>query len=189
MNLKEALQLYQGHQIKVGAEMSFFYCEICDENIFDIIENLSNERFAFIHVKKDEFIYLYDNFEKEWKNKFKRRLNAFEQRRRNKIVDENKKVPVGKLAKIINRELNSKEYKQELQEYIEKMEKQRADEWKFVVRSKERYTNYCETWIPFLEREVVEIYDAELYECKIIRIVGPELGKYWDRGEYNARCN
>ena len=42
-----------------------------------------------------------------------------------------------------------------------------------------------EDFVPFLEREVVEVYDSSLHENeKIIKVAGLERCKYWDKEEY-----
>lgn len=192
MLLKEALQLYQGHQIKVGADTSFIYCQICDENIYETINKLSDDRFVYNHVKLDEFKYLYDNFENIWKKRIKQRIELFKKRQQDKILDEidemkPKKKSKKKIESLII-ELNrkyKKEFELELDEFKVKLNLAKQKDWQRIKNGLNNFTNQVENWKPFLEREVLEIYDAQLYTCKIVKFEGPEIGAYWDKDEYD----
>lgn len=49
-----------------------------------------------------------------------------------------------------------------------------------------RRTQVINEFIPFLEREVIEVYDSLIHENeKIIRVTGEEICDYWDKEEYD----
>lgn len=180
MLLKEALQLYQGHQVKVGADMSFFYCEICDENIFETIDKISDERYAYILTRLAFFTDKHTNFPTYWENKFKRNLEVFKNGLVKQMREKYPHKPDHQLAVLVERH-----FKYEINEEIEKLNERKDKELNHIKRMIKRYTDYLTNWQPYLEREVLEVYDSIVYDCRIIKITGPECGKYWDREEYN----
>ncbi len=170
MNLKEALQLHQGCQVKVGADTSFIYCSICDDKIFDVIQKMSDERYDFIIERKKIYTNLFNKkaFEKKWEKMIKFRMDAFEKR----LLKNGKAI--------------TPEAKQKHLDYLKFI---KHKQWRSIELGYERYTKYVKEWQPYLEREVYDIYDGILYDCKIIRFVGPEVGQYWDREEYENAKN
>lgn len=160
MKLKEVLKLYQGKQIKIGADISFMYCEICDENIWDIIQKLSDERHKFIQQKLINYKEYLKNFDKFWNEKLQRQLNNAKLNKLNRF---------------------------EIQELKERWQFEKTEDYRIMKARLEKYTEFNNNWIPFLEREVLETYDSIIYDCKIIKIEGKEIGNFWDKDEYNKR--
>lgn len=192
MNLREALEMYQGHQVKVGSEVAFVYCQICDENIYDLMDKLSDERNAFIHEKYEYYKHYNDNFEAVWGKGFKNRITRFKNIQRNGVIKKLKSTIQGfkKLDEeykqlLIETELLDPKYEEDLNEYIEKIKSRKDEDRKKVSNAKTRYKTYIDTWSPYLERKIVEIYDATLYDARIIKFEGPEHGPYWDKEEYD----
>lgn len=193
MILLEALKQYQGHQVKLGADTSFIYCQICDENIFDLIKQMSDERFAFIHNKKDEYIYLYDNFENIWENRFKQRIEALQNNQKKRATEhiKLKHRKVKNIDTLVDKymKLNKEKFDIEIKELELKLTLAKQDEYTKVRKNLKRYKHYCKIWKPYLEREVIEVYDSIIYDCKIIRFEGVEVGQYWDKDEYDKVNN
>ena len=207
MKLKEQLKLLKGYQIKVGSATNFFYCEICDNDIFDIIQKLSDEEYARIVGINDEAKYLLDNFKEIWKEKLetkikylhnshneeiKKEVNKRIKEVRLKLKEENKKLSKEEkaslkeeLTPIVEKEF-VEIYNAKLEKLMEKIRLRKIASKEEALKTIEVYTEKIKNFIPYLEREVLDVYDSIVQEnTKIINITGDENSNYWDREEYN----
>lgn len=206
MKLKEQLELFKGKQIKIGAEISFFYCEECVPNILDIINTLSEEEYDRITRIKLESINIIDNFEAWWDERAKRKISALtlkQEKKINKMVSskiKEIKAELKKQKKRLSRKENAilkdslqkkfrKEntgvFRKELRKLKKKISEHKPVVYQEILERRDRYIIKVKNFIPFLEREVIEVYDSIVDEtCKIIKVTGDEKSKYWDRDEY-----
>lgn len=213
MKLRHQLILLQGKQIKVGSLISFFYCEECDENIFNTMEKLSDEEFNRISYILSEALYLKENFEEVWEKKIAYRVSCTKNSQRKSVermankeikrmreelkAQKSDKKISREEAKKIKEELiekytkeNKKLFKVQIEKIIEKMLSNKEINYEETLRIIEEYVPRVRDWTPYLEREVIEVYDSIVDEnCKIIRIAGLEKSKYWDKDEYNRDVN
>lgn len=213
MKLRHQLMLLQGKQIKIGSLISFFYCEKCDENIFDTIDKISDQEFDRLVRILNDALYLKENFEEIWKKKIEYRVNCAKKsqqksvkkmatqeikRIREELKEQKSDKKLGRQeAKELKEKLiekytkeNKKLFKVQIEELIEKMLSNKARNYEETLQTIEEYVPRVRDWAPYLEREVIEVYDSIVDEnCKIIRITGLEKSKYWDRDEYNRDVN
>ena len=80
MKLKEQLNLFKGNDIKVGAETSFFYCDICDDNTEKTIKKASDDelkRLNLLCIKIEKYL---ENFEALWEKRIENKVNRFHQK-------------------------------------------------------------------------------------------------------------
>lgn len=213
MKLRHQLMLLQGKQVKIGSLISFFYCEKCDENIFDTIDKISDQEFDRLVRTLNNALYLKENFEEVWKKKIEYRVNCTKnsqqksvekmatqeiKRIREELKEQKSDKKLGRQeAKELKEKLiekytkeNKKLFKVQIEKLIEKMLFSKARNYEETLQTIEEYVPRVRDWTPYLEREVIEVYDSIVDEnCKIIRITGLEKSKYWDRDEYNRDVN
>lgn len=207
MKLRKQLELLKGYQIKVGSATNFFYCEICDNDIFNIIQKLSDNEYARIVGINNEAKHLIKNFKAIWKEKtetkiqylrnshneaIKKEVNKRIKEVRDKLKEENKKLSKEEraslkeeLTPIVEKEF-AKLYDAKLEKLMEKIRLRKIASKEEALKTIEVYTEKIKNFIPYLEREVLDVYDSVVQEnTKIINITGDENSNYWDREEYN----
>lgn len=202
MKLKEQLELLKGKQVKLGARMGFIYCEICDDNIEKVLSLIEEKEYQRILRIKNITSKSLKNFDNHWKNKKGKRIELLKKQQQNKLDLECKKEI--KNAKMILKEkgilLNKKHeekikretlkkwektFEKQLKELIEKTNIEKKESLEFLNNRYDNYSKYVKEFKPFLEREVLEVYNSIVdEETIIVRFTGNECGKYWDREEY-----
>lgn len=88
MKLKEQLELLKGYDVKIGGGISFIYCEICDENIFNIIEKNSIDYHRDLIKIKNELLYEIENFDSIWKQYVNNKIKILKNKQTQKIENE-----------------------------------------------------------------------------------------------------
>lgn len=202
MKLKEQLELLRGKQVKLGSRMSFIYCEICDDNIEKILLEMEKKEYNRIVKIKESTKKSLNNFEKHWKIKKEKRIELLKKQqekkleieikkeiKNTKIILKNKGIIITKKHKEkIENEVTKKwkkTFDEQLKELIEKTKNDKEENWEVLNKRYINYSNYVKEFEPFLEREVLEVYNSIVdEETIIVRFTGNECGKYWDREEY-----
>lgn len=156
--LENTLKDLKGFNIKLGSNTNFFYCGKCDNNIFATITKIDNE------YKK-----WYEKALAKAKEKYSELDNVYNA----KIEKVKRQYPK-----------NIKKQK----ERIAKLEKARERERVNLPKRIGTFHHYLYYWKPFLERNVLYVIDSiDEKKCKVIKIVGNEIGKYWTIDEYKEK--
>ena len=169
MNLRQELKLLKGKNIKVGSANGFIYCDICNKDIENIIENISVEYYNNLLYFKNKTIEYYTNFNSIWKTKID-----------NKIKKLKKRCEID----------NQVNYNNELKELKKQLDLAKKDDYTNTKKRIEYLKRRIKEFTPFLSREVLEVYDSTYDDgTKIVIFKGEENGAYWNRGEYINKKN
>lgn len=157
--LKETLQELKGWNIKVGSQVSFFYCGPCDRNIISRLTKLSDKHIESLKreiTKKEKKLNDLDDL-------FEKKVYAYKHPK------------------------EAKHTKKEIADYVKKAtkirEKNKDKLTKEIYSLKQRIIKY----VPFLERKVIYVVDgisADEPHTKVIKIKGNEVSKFWTIKEY-----
>lgn len=216
MILREQLQELRGKYVKVGSRMAFWYCQICDDNIEKTLEKYSKQEHKRITTKLAQATTDFNNIDKLWKQRAKRlvnRLKNYHAKIINNLVKQDiedklaelksQKVKLKKDAKKELIETLTTEYTAKYKKKLKKGHKEQLDtlkkvtlpikKEKFYTKVENRYNLYTKlvnAFKPYLEREVIEVYNSIVDEnTLIIKVTGYEEGKYWDQEEYDKVNN
>lgn len=164
MLLKEQLKLLEGENVKLGSGTSFIYCGVFGNNIEKIVEKLSVEEHKRLQNLKSRHTKYLLNFDRIWNARIKMKIKSFK-----KEKETNKKI------------------KTTVEEYEEELIIRREKEKIKVEKNLEEVTNQLKVFTPFLEREVIDVYESIIDpEVKIVIFEGQEVGDYWDEEEYKT---
>lgn len=172
MTVRYALIKYQGKIIKIGADNGFIYCGKCDENILDVIEQLSKEKHEELKRGMAKVNHRLNNFEKIWDNRKEYVITLW----------------FGKRYKKNKVKLKDNYLRQTTLEDLEKeLENDKQKQYITLTKYKKKVGDYLSEYKPFLDREVLEIYPStDCYENVdlIIKFEGIERGEWWTCEEY-----
>lgn len=212
MILRDQLQLLKGKYVKVGSRMAFWYCEICDDNIEAIMDELSNKEYKRITSNLEATTNELNNFEEIWQQRLERNIKRLKGHFKAIIEKHVKKEIKNKLAELKEKKIKlSKDEKKELRasltlEYTPKYENEykkaqeerltelieitlpqkKEEHLKELTNRHKRYAKLVKAFKPYLERKVKEVYPSIVDEnTVIVRVTGYEESKYWDREEYD----
>lgn len=172
MTLKEQLQLLKGIDVKIGFNSSFVYCYINDENTESALIELSKEEFTHLHKYRQLLKDHIKNFEAFWSDKVSRKIKQLQ-------------TTMEAAAKKHNKKLDLRQFEKEVKILRAKLEVEKETDYNTTTRKIVSYTKRIETFTPFLDREVLEVYDSTYNDgTKIIRCEGLENGPYWFKEEY-----
>lgn len=203
MLLKEQLEQMKGCYVKLGSKMSFVYCQINDDNIENVLNKLGKEEYKRILEVLARTKKHLDNFETRWEKNIKRRVEYLEKKQKNKLAAKIKnetnnykrlckkekiEIDLDKIEEI--KDTTTKEYEknfaEEMQELLKKAQEDKAEDFRVSSNRLENYTLYKKEFIPFVEREVIEVYPSIVEDNTfIIRFTGHEQGRFWDKDEYD----
>lgn len=160
MTLKEQLDLIKGKDVKIGFRVSFIYCEINDDNIENVLNELSENEFKKNKNELKKAKNYLNNFDMFWKNKI---CNA-----KKKFIKDNPYAD-----------------RKQIKTFLNKLEENKKID---LQKSQDRVLNLSsiiKNWIPFINREVLEVYNSIVdKETIIIHCEGQEFGAFWDKEEY-----
>ena len=153
--LENTLKDLKGFNIKLGSYASFFYCGKCDKNIFDTINQIDNEYRKWYESSLKRAKHKYENIDTIYKPKYDKVKKQY---------SKNKK---------------------KLESAISKIDKAKEKDKKNLVKRIGSFHHYLLNWKPMLERNVIYVIDSiNETNCKVIKIVGLEKGKFWTIKEY-----
>ena len=162
MTLKEAIKKYQGYNVRIGAASAFIYINKCSRSTYKSIERLSEKEYERLATFRDDNIAHRDNFVEIWDKRAEARLK--------KVITDNK-YSIGKVL-------------DKLEKMYKKIDHDIKADRKQTEHNIERYTDRYDNYIPFLEREVKDVYPSDLNDDIIILFKGEENGDFWDEQEY-----
>lgn len=203
MKLKDKLDLLQGQYVKIGARMSFIYCQICDKNIYETLKVIEKKEYNRICNVLKKTQTTLKNFNDSWEMRIDNRIETLKAQQKTRLEQELKKVgrnynlsckDKGRLPDPSKRSALQKEkskeleklFKEELKQLKDKCAEDRKQELNVLKNRLNNYESYKKNFQPLLEREVVDFYPSIVEEkTYIIKITGNEIGKYWDKEEYD----
>ena len=192
MTLKEQLDLFRGKEVKIGFKSQFVYCGICDENIENILNEVSEKEHNNLITLTNIYSYELENFDLLWKTRIEKTLNRIEAIKENKekIANERygrtlkkiKKKMKKKLKNAIDEKeiktekrklmkeakekltatLNSLKIKYDKEKWQYKLEIMQENRKQFLMKKTPIYVKRLKEFTPFLEREVKEVYNSIL---------------------------
>lgn len=156
--LQDMLENLKGQDIKVGAESSFVYCDFINDDIYDIFKEVDNYYLNKANKEKNKLQSFIKRFDKIWKERQNIKLKRFK---------------------------NSKNKALSVSEFKEKLNIEKEETLKKCKKRLKKVNNYIDSYIPFVKRETIEYYPSIVTpQTTIIKVVGTEIGLYWDRSEY-----
>ena len=186
MKLCDYLAKCKYKSIKVGAcdGSGFFYCDNLTKNTPKIIEFIGNRYLESAKKNLEETKNYFENFDTIWEERFAKMNLVKDKNWREKVIED---VPIKQRAE--KRKYLEKKLK-DLPKAIKQKKEQMELEKKQLPHEIKRLEKYIATFVPMLERKVVDKYDAISPDEKdtiIVRISGDERGKYWLITEYQDR--
>ena len=160
MTLREAINKYQLEVIRIGVVNGFIYVSKCTAKTPNVIERLSNKEHNRLITNLRKNREHANNLDTDWDKRARQRL-------KNIITNEKYEKIMSKLAK-----------------EREKIEREKKRDLKQTENNIKRLTKRLEEFIPFLDREVKEIYKSDINDDIIIIFEGQENGDYWTQEEY-----
>jgi hypothetical protein len=163
MTLREAIKVNKGKNIRVGAATAFIYINKCTRSTPNTLERLS--------LKECERIKKIIELNETHKQNFNNIWDHITRERLKKIIL-NKKID--KIQAYIDEELKE----------TERNKKKDYEQTKKSIKEyKERFNNF----VPYLDREVIKMYQSDINDDVIIIIQGIEAGESWDEQEYKRK--
>lgn len=164
MTVREALNGHKGEIIKLGADAGFIYCDINDETTEQTLTKLDANNVIQIKISLKRTLDYIGRFNEIWTRKKQNKLAEYEE-------ETEKRLKKGKEPKCTKEEL------------LERLEQLKLKDFKQKTTYAQRLQARQDKYIPFLDREVREIYKA-CYGETIILFKGLESGDYWTVKEY-----
>ena len=203
MLLKDQLEQMKGCYVKIGSKLSFVYCQKCDDNIYDTLYMLGKDEYKRILETLAKTKKHLETFETRWEKNINRRVECLEKKQKNRLAAKIKvetniykrfckteKLPIDEeKIKEIKSEITEKyniKFAEEMQELLTKANDDKAEDYRVSTGRLENYTLYKQEFMPFIEREVIEVYPSIVEKNTfIIKVTGHEQGRFWDRDEYD----
>ena len=160
MTLREAINKHHLDVVRIGALNGFIYVAKCNEKTPNVIERLSNKEHKRLVTELRKNREHANNFDTNWDKRARQRL-------KNIITNEKYEKVMSKLAK-----------------EREKIEREKKRDLKQTENNIKRLTNRLDEFIPYLDREVKEVYKSDINDDIIIIFEGQENGNYWTAEEY-----
>jgi predicted oxidoreductase (fatty acid repression mutant protein) len=163
MTLREAIKVNKGKNIRVGAATAFIYINKCTRSTPNTLERLSVKEYERLKDLIDANIAHISDFNNIWDKITRDRLK--------KIIIYKK---IDKIQAYIDEELKE----------TERNKKKDYEQTKKSIKEyKERFNNF----VPYLDREVIKMYQSDINDDVIIIIQGIEAGESWDEQEYKRK--
>lgn len=163
MTLKEAIKVNKGKNIRVGAATAFIYINKCTRATPNTLERLSLKEYERLKDLIDTNISHKQDFNNIWDKITRYRLN--------KIILHRK---IDKILDCIAAELKD-------------TERDKKKDYENTKKNIKEYTERYKNFIPYLDREVIKMYQSDITDDTIIIIQGLEIGESWDEEEYKSK--
>lgn len=160
MTLREAIKVNKGKNIRVGAATAFIYINKCTKSTPNTLERLSIKECERLKDLIDTNIAHKQDFNIIWDKITRYRLN--------KIILHRK---IDKILDCIATELKD-------------TEREKKKDYENTKKNIKEYTERYKNFIPYLDREVIKMYQSDINNDVIIIIQGVESGESWDEQEY-----
>ena len=165
MILREAIKLNTGKVVRIGAQSAFIYVDKVTRATPKVIERLSEREYENLkRLIKENKLHL-ENFEPYWEDLTRKR-----------VLKKVKECKFSKIASSVDEELS-------------KCERDKKRDRKQTEHNIKKFTERHEKFIPFLDREVKDMYHSEISDDIIIYFKGVENGDFWDYEEYKEFKN
>ena len=162
MTLREALEVAEGKEIRLGSGSSFVFIGKVGESTIEEIDGLSDEEKERLRKTREEAKHHRESFENYWINTAKKRLNSV--------------VNGSKLENVV----------ENIQKELDQIAIDKQRDWDLTLDKIETYTMKVAQWVPYLDREIIDAYNSAENDDLIILFEGDENGKYWFKSEYEA---
>lgn len=163
MTLREAIKVNKGKNIRVGAATAFIYINKCTRSTPNTLERLSLREYERLKGLIDINIAHKQDFNNIWDHITRYRLN--------KIIIHKK---IDKIQNCIAAELKN-------------TERDKNKDYENTKKNIKEYTERFNNFVPYLDREVIKMYQSDINNDVIIIIQGLETGESWDEQEYKRK--
>lgn len=163
MTLRETIKVNKGKNIRVGAATAFIYINKCTRSTPNTLERLSVKEYERLMDLIDANIAHILDFNNIWDKITRERLK--------KIILHKK---IDKIQAYIDEELKE-------------TERNKKKDYEQAKRNIKEYTERLKNFIPYLDREVIKMYQSDINDDVIIIIQGVEAGESWDEQEYKRK--
>lgn len=163
MTLREAIKVNKGKNIRVGAATAFIYINKCTRSTPNTLERLSIKECERLKDLIDTNIAHKQDFNIIWDHITRERL---------KKIILNKKID--KIQAYIDEELKE-------------TERNKKKDYEQTKKNIKEYTERFNNFVPYLDREVIKMYQSDINDDVIIIIQGVESGESWDEQEYKRK--
>jgi len=163
MTLREAIKVNQGNKVRIGAATGFIYINKCTRSTPNTLERLSLKEYERLKDLIDTNISHKQDFNNIWDKITRYRLN--------KIILHRK---IDKILDCIAEELKD-------------TERDKKKDYENTKKNIKEYTERYKNFVPYLDREVIKMYQSDINNDVIIIIQGLETGESWDEQEYKRK--
>lgn len=164
MKLKDALNKYSGETVKLGSATSFVYCGKVENNICQILDDLSKKELERIVTFYQKTVKHDAKFEEFWEKNIENAIkNLNEETYRKKWTDAIRE--------------------KKLKSLMDKKTREKVNDRKRTDAILATYPERIRTWTNYPERKVKEEYES-IEGGMIVIFEGLEQGDYWTVEEY-----